>query len=420
MNDLNIEKIINNIKGSKNTRSVKENLEIIVTVSNLVQEFIKNSSDKKVLFAEFEYLSIAMNFLDMDGEKQLEYISSFVEENLETDAFNENKRKEQLLDMDKADYEKVEKISKKFHITMTPYILSKIYEKYIENKPLSDFEQEVINLTIDSLKKTENFEICMTRFNEKYLQKKDTYTIEEISGIINILKDMKVEYDSCVKIKKSLVQKYKNRINPSLTKKDQKTEKTYPAKEEQETEKTCSAKEEQDSKKNKNMLNSKQYNTLRNEVEKIISLKDMEVKEKGTLKLRDRIEITSKLVTLGWNKIKINNFLLNSDLLYHFILNSKKNKKVIKRTSLNNLIELYQDNYKRYNYYNKKYFLGVDDILDSINFYIELSKEESDLLQLNIIKEEIYNNIVNLNTIIPKSYEYELIEAEKEKVKYLN
>ena len=72
--------------------------------------------------------------------------------------------------------------------------------------------------------------------------------------------------------------------------------------------------------------------------------------------------------------------------------------------------------YNKYIYYKEAY--ALEGFLDSINIYIELLEDEYETEWLTI-QIQIYHIIKEMESFIPKNYEYELEMAEKQKNKIL-
>lgn len=433
MRELNTERIIDNL--NKNHRKNEEILYDINSFISLIENYLENSEKEKVLFSEFNELSEIMNIIDIDGEKQLEYITSFVEENINTGLLSEEPNK---LNMSYDDYEMITHITEKFQIKISQEMLSKIYEKYIKKESLQIWEEQVLEIMLKSIKETNNFRDLMKNIKERYLQKKDNYIMDDVKEIIKTLETMGVTQESNIKIKRTLVKKYKERkysdnTKPNIEKpiyvtteevKDENNNKSSNPKQykvriysnniKPKKEKTLLAPTKEEN-KNK-LLTSKQYKEILNTLKRYIIFDGMQLKEEVTVTQEERIMLASNLLLVGYNERDVKKFIYNSDLIYQLITNNKKDKTVIENISLEELIRLYQGNVDRYVYYNDNNSLEIEEIIDTINLYIELSKEESNEEMLEEIKKEIYNNMLILNNIVTHNYKYELEKIKEEKI----
>ena len=118
MSNINIGRFIDNI--NKSSKSIEQNLEFIQKMLWLVEAYLDEVPNGRVLFSEFHNLSVFMNLVDMDGKSQFEYILSFVLENLNTDVIQQPDL--MVLHMDVETNMKIEKIASAFSISLTPNI----------------------------------------------------------------------------------------------------------------------------------------------------------------------------------------------------------------------------------------------------------------------------------------------------------
>ena len=109
MSNINIGRFIDNI--NKSSKSIEQNLEFIQKMLWLVEAYLDEVPNGRVLFSEFHNLSVFMNLVDMDGKSQFEYILSFVLENLNTDVIQQPDL--MVLHMDVETNMKIEKIFSK-------------------------------------------------------------------------------------------------------------------------------------------------------------------------------------------------------------------------------------------------------------------------------------------------------------------
>lgn len=397
MKELNIERIIDNL--NKEPRQIEEIIKELNNFISLIEDYLIYSKKEKILFSEFSELCYIMNLINMSGEKQLEYIMAFVEENINTGLLLEEPNK---LKMSYDDYEKIINITQIYQITLTQEMLSEIYEKYRKKQSLRIWEEKVLEIMLNSIKETSDFRNLMKNINERYIKKQDNYTMDDLKEVIKTFETMGVTHESNKKIRRILVKKYKERINNNH--KDE-ANKTIP----------IFAQTEEKKKRVSSLLTTKQYKEILNILKEYIIFDGMKLKKE--VSQEERIMLASNLLLVGFNERDVKKFIYNSDLIYQFIVRSKKDKNIIKNISLKQLIKLYQGNINRYLYYGNNNLLEIDEILDTINLYIELSTEETDIKTLEEIKEEIYNNIVILNNIITHNYKYEKDKIEEEKSK---
>lgn len=406
MSNINIGRFIDNI--NKSSKSIEQNLEFIQKMLWLVEAYLDEVPNGRVLFSEFHNLSVFMNLVDMDGKSQFEYILSFVLENLNTDVIQQPDL--MVLHMDVETNMKIEKIASAFSISLTPNILSILYDKYLQHEPLNDYEKQIVGLMAHSFQTLNVFRSRMFSLKESYLDKEESYTMSDIEKIMKTLQDMNVEYESCKRIRKSLVQQYKYRVG--IKKKERVGEGKQT---ETEVVKPLFQFTNEKKEKKDKILTSKQYKKLRNELELVLSFNTMQVKR--NLTQEERILSASQLLLLGYSDEDVYKFLSNSDSMYQFVLSSKKDSSILENSSLEQLIAIYKSNCKKYEFYSQNGLFDIDEILDMLHICIELSNEEEDSLELEKIKKEFYMNMVTLCSIVSKDYTYELQEIEKEKTK---
>ena len=167
MSNINIGRFIDNI--NKSSKSIEQNLEFIQKMLWLVEAYLDEVPNGRVLFSEFHNLSVFMNLVDMDGKSQFEYILSFVLENLNTDVIQQPDL--MVLHMDVETNMEIEKIASAFSISLTPNILSILYDKYLQHEPLNDYEKQIVGLMAHSFQTLNVFRSRMFSLKESYLDK---------------------------------------------------------------------------------------------------------------------------------------------------------------------------------------------------------------------------------------------------------
>lgn len=379
MSTFNGKLLLDELKKKQNL--LESDLKLINKVQDFISKYLNHYlQDGKVLFVDFKYLSRVMELVEMDGKSQLETYLAFVTANIKTGLLEYDKN----LHLDEADYLKIIKTAKNMNIVLTPIKMFEIYEKYKNAEPLCIWEEKILDLILKSTSKVEKLISPTKIIYNNYLQKRDSYTIEDLESIIKAFKDLGIENESCRKIKKGFIKDLKERGEIATTKKE-----VFVPVEDKKDFKSLS-----DEEKEKLVREVKKYKKIDEE-----------------LSLSTRIEITKKMLLIHCDKKEINNFLSMSDVMYNFLSNSKNNEVVRDNISLDKLISMYQDNYEKYSYYSEEY--GLKEILENIDTYIELAKEKGSKEELEYIRIEMYKELLLLYEALPKIYDYELAEGKR-------
>lgn len=349
-----------------------------------------NANDK--IFNSFYSLSLVLESAEFSDRENFDIVFYFVKRNLDIGMFQDHSSKNIIINTKK--YKKITILCQRMGKENVDDFIHFVYEKHRSGEKMNSMEKAVFELSFGHKDYFDGV-VKFTRIIYKnYFSKIDSYNKEDIAIIVDALQGLDVTDFICSSIKRYLYTQLEERSMKSREKEEVVLRfQDVPSKKE----------------KIRTTITNKEYRYILKEVEEFVHFSTLKLKQHH-LSLELQNQIAGQLLVLGKSQDDVRKFIANCNPFH-----TCKDKDSL-CIELDQVIQYYKDNYNKYIYYKEAY--ALEGFLDSINIYIELLEDEYETEWLTI-QIQIYHIIKEMESFIPKNYEYELEMAEKQKNKIL-
>lgn len=365
-------------------------------------EFLNGcSKDSFNIFNSFYSLSLVLESANFSDSEIFDIVFCFLEKNIHMGLLQSNSFENIIIDAQK--YNRIKVLCKHKGVDNVDVFIEQLHKKHQSGEEMNLLEETCFELVFGDKNYFDNMVCATATIYESYFCKKDSYIEGDIHNVIKALRKLEVSDSICSSIESYLIVKQKERsvnvrVNDCCTQSLKNEDSIIPIKIKM-----------SETKGIRTTITNKEYIEILRKIEKVVDLTTLKLKKKY-LSFDEQEDIAGQLLVLGKSRDEVRKFIKSCNPFYesveegHFPI------------SLYQFVQYYEENYSRYLYY--KDICGLEGYLDDINTYIEFLREESDMDKFTLFIE-IYNNIKEMESFIPKTYEYELKLAEKVKSKIL-
>ncbi len=380
---LHVNKSDNDRKFEQETLKVLNYYVGFIITYESIRQYLTRNSEFKVVFNLFESISIIFKSFKsfLTPKEKMDFIAELCKENLEVVSSNK----------DDVVYD-LAKIKDLRNLNLCGESLSQfVFDREFPNimRVQGEVTTEETKKTMKELtKRPQLYAFCDQGLlinnkiiKEHYLDKMNSYTIEDVEKIMEALEQLGIHNELCQLIKKALLAEVHKRLSKQASIEKQALE-------------PC------DFSREFSRVDTSERDRIYQEVEEAIDLRDMTLKEKRYVSLEERIEFVSKLFRIGVSRANIEKFL----------------KQVETENNMHSspFCTAYEEIREMLVYYAEKYGLTMA-IQDMEVCFSEMNKAQNNtnLENYQTWRQLLEGEVSQFLFWIPKNHEYEIESGKK-------